>query len=357
MLYEMNDKTLTGIDRTSFHEESVAEADLQEALREHPEFIEDGLFVISDEFSDWSDSGRSIDLLCVDSDGNLVVVELKRADGAHMELQAIRYAAMMANFPTQRIIEGHGRYLRNKGESGDPLAEQRIREHLELAPDEEISIATEHPRIVLISEDFNKEITTSVLWLNEMGLDIRCVRVRTYRHEEKLLLDIDQVIPLPEAEEYMVTARNREQEARASTGNASRRAVPGISKFEEAIDNLPPEQREQSDSILAFVRELQEAGLAEPVSYSYLRGGGVVRLLLPVGRAHLAYFSCETSDRRLYIGVRKSNFNRYAPDAMGRVWSALGKEAETAQSVWSAAPFSEELFNALREAYRMANGD
>ena len=39
------------------------EATLQEALREHPEFIEDGLFVISDEFSDWEDAWRYIDLL------------------------------------------------------------------------------------------------------------------------------------------------------------------------------------------------------------------------------------------------------------------------------------------------------
>ncbi len=355
MLYEMNDKSLTGISRTSFQEERVAEADLQEALRDHPEFIEPGLFVISDEFSGWQDSGRSIDLLCIDSNGQLVVVELKRGDGVHMELQAIRYAAMMANFPTHSIIDGHTRYLRNR--NIDESAEERIREHLELTSDEDISIATERPKIVLVSEDFNKEITTSVLWLNEMGLDIRCVRVRAYKDQGRLLLDIDQVIPLPEAQDYLVTARNREQETRASTGSASRRAEPGIYKFEEAIDDLPTEQREQFDAVLAFVRELEEAGLAEPVSYSYLRGGAAVRLLLPVGRNHLVYFSCETSDRRPHIGVRKSNFHRYAPDSMARVWSALGREGETTQSVWSPAPFSEELFSALREAYRQANGD
>ena len=119
MLYEMNGENLTGIERTSFKARGILEGTLQEALRKNPEYVEDGLFVISDEFSDWADSGRSIDLLCIDSDGNVVVVELKRADGAHMELQAIRYAAMMANSSTDRIIEGHRRYLRDRSESAE----------------------------------------------------------------------------------------------------------------------------------------------------------------------------------------------------------------------------------------------
>ena len=330
------------------------EAALQEALREHPEFIEDGLFVISDEFTDWEDAWRYIDLLCIDSSGNLVVVELKRGDGVHMELQAVRYAAMMANFQTQHIIEGHARYLRNN--KIDESAEERIREHLGLTVDEEISISTEHPRIVLVSEEFNKEITTSVLWLNEMGLDIRCVRVRAYQHQEKLLLDIDQVIPLPESQDYLVTARNREQEARASAPLASNTWVPGTSRFEEAIDVLPLDQQHQFDGVLKFIREIAAARLAELVSISYVRGGGAVRLLLPGGREHLAYFSCESGGRP-YVGVRRSSFSLYAPDCIGQVWSALGRDTETGQSVWAGAPFSEELFAALRQAYEIANSD
>ena len=47
--------------------------------------------VLAEEFGDWQDSRRRIDLLCLDRDAGLVVVELKRTeDGGHMELQAIR---------------------------------------------------------------------------------------------------------------------------------------------------------------------------------------------------------------------------------------------------------------------------
>ncbi len=147
------------------------------------------------------------------------------------------------------------------------------------------------------------------------------------------------------------------QEARASMGSASRNAVPGISRFEKAIEESSevraPDQQEQFERILAFVRELEEAGLAEPVSYPYSRGGAAA---VAGGRKHLAYFSCESSDRKPYIGVRKGSFDRYAPDALERVWGALGKGDRTGQSVWAAGPFSEELFKALREAYGVANG-
>ena len=35
-------------------------------------------------------------------------------------------------------------------------------------------------KIVLASAGFSKEVTTSVMWLNDFGLDIRCVRMRPY---------------------------------------------------------------------------------------------------------------------------------------------------------------------------------
>ena len=53
-----------------------------------------GVLVVAEEFGDWEESKRRIDLLGLDRDATLVVIELKRTDdGGHMELQAIRYAA------------------------------------------------------------------------------------------------------------------------------------------------------------------------------------------------------------------------------------------------------------------------
>ena len=67
---------------------------------------------------------------------------------------------------------------------------------------------------MLVSANFSKEITTSVLWLNERELDIRCVRLIPYQFMGKTLLDIQQVLPLPESAEYQIRLRKKAAEER-----------------------------------------------------------------------------------------------------------------------------------------------
>jgi hypothetical protein len=45
-------------------------------------------------------------------------------------------------------------------------------------------------------------------------MDIRCVRITPYRIQGRLLLNVEQVIPLPEAEEITIKLRRREAAAR-----------------------------------------------------------------------------------------------------------------------------------------------
>jgi hypothetical protein len=53
-----------------------------------------------------------------------------------------------------------------------------------------------------------------VLWLNERDLDIRCVRLIPYQFMDKTLLDIQQVLPLPESTEYQIRLRKKAAEER-----------------------------------------------------------------------------------------------------------------------------------------------
>ena len=92
-------------------------------------------------------------------------------------------------------------------------AESRILGFLDwVAPDKE-AFGTE-PRIILVSADFGKELTTSVLWLIDQGLDIKCVRMKPYRDGDRTLVDVRQIISLPEANEYQVQLREKKSEVR-----------------------------------------------------------------------------------------------------------------------------------------------
>ncbi|MCY4616507.1 MAG: hypothetical protein OXC71_08985 [Chloroflexi bacterium] len=212
-LYRVNEAegSLSGIPETSLSGEGKRErGDLQRWLRDRPDALEPDLFVLAEEYSDWADSSRSIDLLALDGDGRLVVIELKRDEGAFMDLQALRYASMVAHMTFAQAVDAHARYLGRRHLEGD--AQERILDHLRGADTAEPEVDSARPRIILAARDFPQELTTSVLWLNDAGLDIRCVRLLPYRVGDDLLLDVTQVIPLPEAEDYTVRIRDREAE-------------------------------------------------------------------------------------------------------------------------------------------------
>jgi len=259
-LFELTvDGELTKVPATNFAAEFVLErADLQRALRGRIEVLDPDLLVVAEEFGDFADVRRRIDLLCVDREGQLVVVELKRTeDGGHMELQALRYAAMVSTMTFDQLADTYQRYLRQIASAKAGEARQHLVEFLEDVGGEE-TILERRVRILLVSGGFDPQITTTVLWLNEIyGLDITCVRLVPYRVEGRLLLDVQQVIPLPEAEELMVRLRRRESAVRAATSGGGADWTPYVIKTPGGV-SAPLRKRR---AVLAMVHALHEAGV------------------------------------------------------------------------------------------------
>jgi Domain of unknown function (DUF4268) len=179
--------------------------DLQPLLRDKPDAIDPDLMIISEEFGEWDESGRRIDLLGLDRQGHLVVIELKRVeDGGHMELQALRYAAMVSTMDLDGVVRTYAKFLKTQGGASEN-ADEKIKEFLK-----ETAISTT-PRIVLVAPSFSKEITTAVLWLNDQGLKIRCVAAKLYNLDNQHYLNIEQVIPLPSASDYQIRIREKQK--------------------------------------------------------------------------------------------------------------------------------------------------
>ena len=209
-IYEITADHISKISETTFSTVGLHERrDLQRLLRDQIEVIAPDTLVIAEEFGEWEESRRRIDLLGLDKQANLVVIELKRTeDGGYMDLQAIRYAAMVSTMTFDKAVEVLGRHLHSTNREGD--ARQAILEFLDWdEPDEEQF--GQAVRIVLASAEFSKELTTSVLWLNKQGLDVCCIRLKPYADGGRVLLDVQQVIPLPEAEQYQIQVREKEQ--------------------------------------------------------------------------------------------------------------------------------------------------
>jgi len=219
-IYEFAQEEIRPLIKTTFSQMQLQERrDLQRLLRANISVIAPDTLVIAEEFGDWDESRRRIDLLGIDRDANLLVVELKRTeDGGHMELQAIRYAAMVSTMTFEQAADAFARYQEQIGCS-DTDARAELLDFLGWDEPDEDAFAQD-VRIVLASAEFARELTTSVLWLIERGIDIRCVRLQPYDHDNQVLVDVQQIIPLPELAEYQVRVtekKRKEREARADT--------------------------------------------------------------------------------------------------------------------------------------------
>ena len=116
-IFEFGDIEVHELKPTTFSDVGLKERnDLQRLLRANIHILSPETIVISEEFGHWEDADRRIDLLGVDRNGNLVVVELKRTEGGDfMDLQAIRYAAMISNMTFEKACDAFGKYLKDNG--------------------------------------------------------------------------------------------------------------------------------------------------------------------------------------------------------------------------------------------------
>ena len=211
-LFRMESDGLLPIPPTDFAAERIMERhDLQRRLRDRPDAIEPGLFIVAEEYGEWEESRRRIDLLGLDSDGNVVIVELKRTDqDVFMDLQAVRYASLVSALGVEDLVRAHAHYLSRRGIAED--ARVRLLSFLGWESEDDVQIGPS-PRIVLVAPAFSKELTTCVLWLNDHSIDVKCVQVTPHRMADDILLDITQVIPLPQASDYQVGIRRKVEAA------------------------------------------------------------------------------------------------------------------------------------------------
>jgi len=214
-IYKIGTDKLIAVERTTFGQQGLLERQhLQAMLRDQIDIISPDTMVVSEEFGEWDESKRRIDLLGINKAGNLVVIELKRTeDGGHMELQALRYAAMISTLTFSKLVQIYGKYL--SARKLEINAEDTLLSFLGWEEPDEDNFAQE-VKIVLASAEFSKELTTSVIWLNDFGIDIRCVRMHPYVDNDNVLIDIQTVIPVPETADYQVKIREKKQKERAS---------------------------------------------------------------------------------------------------------------------------------------------
>ena len=182
-----------------------------------------------------------------------------------------------------------------------------------------LGIDSSNPRIILVSASFSKELTTSVLWLNERDMDIACVKLQLYGSGDSLFLESTRIIPIPEAEDYQVRLRNREEEFHQQQHEASRVETSlGSDQFRQSIETADQTMKPRLDALMDLAVYLEREGLAQ-LSTNSGPYNTVLRVRLPrTDRGFFNVFKNESGWGYLKFGSARL-FDSHAPNTKVRL--------------------------------------
>jgi hypothetical protein len=216
-------------------------ADLLRLLRFQVDVVAPDVMVVGEDIGP-DETERRVDLLGIDTHANLVVINLERPeDEGRMELHAIRHAAMASKMTFGMVTDVFTEYLEAQGT--DDSARDLLLAFLNRdAPNR----FPQDVRIVLASAEFSRDTVTSVMWLNEHGLDMRCVRLRPYSGGTRLFIDVQQIIPLPEAAGAPASPRETKTDARKPAPKKEAEA-PVAARQEKAEEPVAARQEKAAE--------------------------------------------------------------------------------------------------------------
>lgn len=232
-----DDNRITPVSAKSFSELGFTERKhLQEWLAHRPEALGEELLIIQKEFDGFDDTKERLDLLALDKDGNLVIIENKLDDsGRDVVWQALKYASYCASLTKPQIVEVFQQYLKRYQQDGD--AHSILCEFFEIPDIDELKLNVGNSqRLMLVAANFRKEVTSTAIWLLGQGIAVQCFKVTPYALGEQLLLSIDQIIPTPEAKEFMIGISAKEAEEKSTEVVLKSRHTVRRAYWEQALE-------------------------------------------------------------------------------------------------------------------------
>jgi hypothetical protein len=203
VMYKLNkgESQLKKLTETSLSEQNFLErADLEAWIANHPDVLGEDLLVLETEHP--LPTKLRIDILALDSDGNVVVVELKRdSSGGGVEWQAVKYASYCATLTTQDLCGALASWAHIDPEE----ARQRIKDFTdEEIVGEDLEELNRDQRLILVAGQFHPDVLSASDWLRKHSIDVRCVQLECFMDTDGALLLSPQVIlPIPTITDIM----------------------------------------------------------------------------------------------------------------------------------------------------------
>ncbi len=255
MLFTMAGSVATPAQMVSLEEAGLGNrADLQEWLATNPEILGPAVKIVTFDLEGPGGSGPEEDRLSVlglAQDGRLVVAELKWGRTSDVEVGAIKLAAQASRLLPESLAELYASF---QSQHQFALSTEEALADLQAHAHDLSTESLRRPRIVLLARDFSPVLMSSVVWLSEVGLDLRLVQVSAFRSytggmsgaADAPMISVKQVYPLRDVEDFTISperalAREAEEsKKRVQDASTVRRLVYADAVAEGTIFTLSP---------------------------------------------------------------------------------------------------------------------
>jgi Domain of unknown function (DUF4268) len=227
------------LDNKSFSQLGFTERyHLQEWLAKEPSALGEDLLIIQKEFDGFEDTKERLDLLALDKEGNLVIIENKLDDtGRDVVWQALKYASYCSSMTKLQVVDIFQSYLNKYCAGGD--ANNLLCEFFDIPDLGEFRINSGNDqRLIFVAANYRKEVTSTALWLISHGIQVQCFRVTPYALGSELLLNVDQIIPPPEAKELMIGMSAKEADEKHTEDELKNRHRLRLEFWEQALEAM-----------------------------------------------------------------------------------------------------------------------
>ncbi|ODS38687.1 MAG: hypothetical protein A7316_07425 [Candidatus Altiarchaeales archaeon WOR_SM1_86-2] len=203
MLYKIKEKKVEEVNQTKFKQEEKLEEDLEDWIENRPSIIEDNLLIIGRQVL-IPEVNDKIDLLALDTDGNVVIIELKKGKLKDpVDIQALRYASYVSRWGYEDLEKQANNYFSGKGEK-DFNFNEKFEEFCSSAGIDKAPDLNQDQKIIIVGSKLKEKLGSVALWLRGHSINIRVIEVSLYKDGENLYLSPQVIIPVPTTEKFEI---------------------------------------------------------------------------------------------------------------------------------------------------------
>ena len=161
------------------------ETDIEEFLEKHPEILDKDIFIIGRQVG--TDAGGRIDLMGMDSKGNLVIVEIKKgASTRNVVSQILEYGVWAENIQYDEL----NTIAKNKHLKDHQDLYKKFENDFDSVPEP----FNEDQRLYIVAGKIDAKIADVARYLRQRGTDIKCVELNFYENGKQKLIQTNLVV-------------------------------------------------------------------------------------------------------------------------------------------------------------------